>query len=367
MQDKKLIVFAPSAARPAPIGETGIVYWVKSRLLNGPFNTALTVASIFILFQFLPSLINWGIVNAVWSGNSEDCKQPGTGACWAFVGAKARIMFVGVYPAAEIWRPAIGGIVLLVLAIASMAGRLNGKLLIGCWLALPVFGFWLIGGGSGLASVDQSQWGGLMLSLLLAIVGIIFSIPLGILLALGRYNGTPMIKAICVSFIELIRGVPLITILFMATVMMPLLLPPDLVINNMLRIQIGIILFSAAYIAEVVRGGLQALPKGQTEAAKAIGLSSLHTTWFVVLPQALRHVLPPLIGRCIALFKDTSLVIIVGLLDFLGMLKSSSLDALWLGYETEAYVFGAFIYWVICYSLSRYGRLLESQGPVSNT
>jgi general L-amino acid transport system permease protein len=202
-----------------------------------------------------------------------------------------------------------------------------------------------------------------MLSILLALVGVIVSIPLGVMLALGRYYGSPVVKSLCIAFIELLRGVPLITILFMASVMMPLFLPPEMVINNLLRIQIAMILFSAAYMAEVVRGGLQAIPAGQTEASLALGVTRRHTIAFVIVPQALRHVLPPLIGRCIALFKDTSLVIIVGLLDFLGMIKNAALDTSWLGFQAEAYVFAAFVYWSICYSLSLYGRELERRGP----
>jgi len=214
--------------------------------------------------------------------------------------------------------------------------------------------------------VDQSRWGGLMLSLGLAAVGILVSVPLGILLALGRQSKMGGISAVCIGFIELIRGVPLITILFMASVMMPLFLPPNLQINNLLRVQVGIILFSSAYIAEVVRGGLQAIPKGQIDAAKALGLSPWMVTVFVILPQAVRHVLPALIGRCIALFKDTSLVIIVGLLDFLGMAKAASQDQTWLGHEVEGYVFCAAVYWVICFGMSRYGRSLEKRGPQTN-
>lgn len=358
-------IFISKSDRPAPVGQSGILYWLKSKLFNGYINSLLTLFIVFVLIELLPGLLHWGLWGATWIGNAEVCHASPDTACWPFIAEKARILFVGVYPGDEVWRPAIGGIILVLLTIASMTQKLKGKALLTCWLLLPIFGYWIIGGGLGLEVVDQSRWGGLMLSLLLAIIGIIASIPLGILLALGRFYGSSFIKTLCVGIIELIRGVPLVTILFMATIMMPLLLPKDLVIDNMLRVQIGMIIFSSAYIAEVVRGGLQAVPKGQSEAANALGLHPIHVTFLIVLPQALRHVLPPLIGRCIALFKDTSLVIIIGLLDFLGMLKSSSLDAEWLGFETEAYVFGAFAYWVICYSLSSYGRILEAQNNTS--
>ena len=210
--------------------------------------------------------------------------------------------------------------------------------------------------------VDQSRWGGLMLSVGLALVGIMISIPLGIILALGRRSEIVTIKSLCVGIIEPVRGVPLITILFMASVMMPLFLPEDMQINNMLRVQIGIILFSSAYMAEVVRGGLQAVPRGQIEAAGALGLSYWKMNLLIILPQALRHVLPSLVGRCIALFKDTSLVIIVGLLDFLGMAKAATQDSQWLGYDAEAYIFCALVYWFICFGMSRYGRSIELRG-----
>ena len=364
--DTNPIVFQARPDRAPPVGQSGALHWLKTHLFNGLINSTVTLLLLLVVAQLITPLFRWAVLDATWVGDNAACNENGAGACWAFVAAKARVLFVGVYPGEEVWRPGIGAIVLIVLTALTMMQRLTGKLLVACWVLLPIFGYWLIGGGAGLNYVDQSQWGGLMLSLLLAIVGIIVSMPLGILLALGRHNGAPLTKAICVGIIELVRGVPLITILFMATVMMPLLLPPDFVINNMLRIQAGMIIFSAAYIAEVVRGGLQALPKGQAEASNALGLGSFHTTALVVLPQALRHVLPPLIGRCIALFKDTSLVIIVGLLDFLGMLKSASLDSEWLGFDIEGYVFGAFIYWVVCYSLSRYGRILETRGPVSH-
>lgn len=361
---KSAIVFISKPNRPAPIGESGILYWLKSKLFNGFINSFLTILILYLLVKLLPSLLNWAVWGATWVGNVDVCNASPDTACWPFIAEKARILFVGVYPGDEIWRPAVGGVILVLLTIASMAQKLKGKPLLISWLLLPIFGYWIIGGGLGLEIVDQSRWGGLMLSLLLAIIGIIVSIPLGILLALGRFYGSSFIKTLCVGIIELIRGVPLVTILFMATIMMPLLLPKDLVINNILRVQIGMIIFSSAYIAEVLRGGLQAVPKGQSEAALALGAHPVCVTFLIVLPQALRHVLSPLIGRCIALFKDTSLVIIIGLLDFLGMLKSSSLDTAWLGFETEAYVFGAFVYWVVCYSLSNYGRILESQ---SNT
>ncbi|GAA0416927.1 amino acid ABC transporter permease [Cocleimonas flava] len=357
-------IFVPKPDREAPAQAKGFLHWLKHHVFNGWFNSALALSLIAIIVLTVPQVIQWAFIKATWVGDSANCKTSPDGACWSFIAAKFRVLMVGVYPAAESWRGIVGALVLAILIITTITNHLKGKVLIVAWLLLPVFGYWIIGGGFGLNEVDQSSWGGLMLSVLLALVGIIVSIPLGIVLALGRFSGSPITKSLCIGFIETVRGVPLITILFMSSVMMPLFLPPGFIIDNMLRIQTGMIFFSAAYVAEVVRGGLQALPKGQFEAASSLGINYPKTLYLIVLPQALRHVLPPLIGRCISMFKNTSLVIIVGLLDFLGMIKSASLDSEWLGFETEAYVFGAVVYFSICYSLSRYGAHLEKSDPV---
>ncbi len=338
--------------------------WLRENLFGGWKDTLVTLALLAVLITTLPKLVDWLFLHATYLGGADICRQNG-GACWPFIIDKFNVLMLGVYPQELGWRPGLAAIALLVLAGLTYTNRLRGITLIVAWAILPFFALIMIGGAFGMQEVDQSLWGGLMLSIMLALVGVIVSIPLGVLLALGRYYGSPVVKSLCVAFIELLRGVPLITILFMASVMMPLFLPPELIINNLLRIQIAMILFSSAYMAEVVRGGLQAIPAGQTEASLALGVTRLHTIAFVVVPQALRHVLPPLIGRCIALFKDTSLVIIVGLLDFLGMVKNAALDTNWLGFQAEAYVFAAFVYWIICYSLSLYGRELERRGPAS--
>lgn len=356
------IIFRPAPARPAPSGKIGAIAWLRANLFGGWKDTLVTIILLAILLATLPKLIDWLFLSATYRGDAEACRLAG-GACWPFILDKFNVLMLGVYPQELGWRPGLAAIALIVLAALTYANRLRGATLVVAWAILPIFALIMIGGAFGMREVDQSLWGGLMLSIMLALVGVIVSIPLGILLALGRYYGPPVVKSLCIAFIELLRGVPLITILFMASVMMPLFLPPDLIINNLLRIQIAMILFSAAYMAEVVRGGLQAIPAGQTEASLALGVTRRHTIAFVIVPQALRHVLSPLIGRCIALFKDTSLVIIVGLLDFLGMMKNAALDTAWLGFQAEAYVFAAFVYWSICYSLSLYGRELERRGP----
>lgn len=353
--------FTPRPSLPPPVGAAGIPAWIRNNLFSGWFNSVMTLLCLLLLYRALPPIVNWAIIDACWVGGADICSQA-QGACWSFIWHKLRILLIGTYPPELLWRPSLAGIFFVLLTAVTVSGRVKARHLLPAWFLFPFLSIWVIGGGGGLPVVDQSKWGGLMLSLGLAIVGILVSVPLGVLLALGRQSKAGVIKPLCIGIIEPIRGVPLVTILFMASVMIPLFLPPGMQINNLLRVQIGIILFSSAYMAEVVRGGLQAIPRGQLDAAQALGLNYWKVILLVVLPQALRHVLPPLIGRCIALFKDTSLVIIVGLLDLLGMAKAAAQDQEWLGHNAEAYVFCAIVYWCICFSMSRYGRSLEKRG-----
>jgi len=355
-------IFSPAPDLPPPFESTGIPGWLRDNLFSTKTNGLLTLLALFFLWKTLPPVISWALIDATWSTGalpSANGPTDKTGACWAFIFVKFRVLMLGLYPVDLIWRPILALLLFGTACAVTVFRILKPRLLIFIWLVLPLPVFILINGGMGLDTVEQSLWGGLMLSTGLAVMGIIWSIPIGIVLALGRRSSLPVVKAMSIAAIECIRGVPLITILFMASVMLPIFLPQDMNINNLLRVQIGIILFSSAYIAEVVRGGLQAIPPGQIEAANSLGLKSWLVTWLVVLPQALRHVIPSLIGRCVALFKDTSLVIIVGLLDFLGMIKASVQDPEWLGYDTEAYVFCALVYWVICFSMSQYGKSIE--------
>lgn len=350
--------FTPRPAEAPPLDVAGPIGWIRQNLFNGKLNTVLTILALLLLFNTIPALLSWAIFKASWVTKAA-CGAAREGACWAFVVEKFRVLMVGIYPGEYIWRPVASFVLLMGVVILTLFRLVSARTLAILWFSLPLPVFWIINGGMGLTSVDQSLWGGLMLSMGLAVVGILISLPLGMLLALGRRSEMAGVKALCVGLIELIRGVPLITILFMASVMLPLFLPEGVTINNLLRVQIGVILFSSAYIAEVIRGGLQAIPPGQMEAALSTGLTKWQATRLIVLPQALHHVIPSIIGRCVALFKDTSLVIIVGLLDFLGMIKASTQDPDWLGYEAEAYVFCALVYWVICFSISRYGRSIE--------
>jgi general L-amino acid transport system permease protein len=356
---QELLVFQPAPDLPAPLVSVGIIGWMRENLFSSTINSLLTVMALLLLWKTMPPLISWAIIDATWSVMPEPCSTEKIGACWTFVFVKFRVLMLGLYPEQFLWRPILAFVIFITVCLATVFRLLRTRSLIALWFFCPLPIFFLINGGFGLEAVSQTLWGGLMLSTGLAGIGIILSIPLGVLLALGRRSKLIIIKSLCVATIECIRGVPLITILFMASVMLPIFLPEGIDINNLLRVQIGIILFSSAYIAEVVRGGLQAIAPGQIEAASSLGLKNWTITWLVVLPQALRHVIPSLIGRCVALFKDTSLVIIVGLLDFLGMIKASAQDPEWLGYDAEAYVFCAFIYWIICFSISQYGKSIE--------
>jgi general L-amino acid transport system permease protein len=275
------------------------------------------------------------------------------------------LFLFGTYPYDERWRPmlAFGGVIVLGVISLSPRLRANGWVR-GLWLASPVLILLMVRGVGmlGMRVVDSANWAGLMLSVILGAVGIVASFPIGILLALGRRSSKmPIVKALCVVYIEVIRGVPLITVLFMSSVVLPLFLPEGLELDKVLRAQIGIVLFAAAYLAETVRGGLQAIPRGQEEAAQAVGLNYWQTMGFIVLPQALRIMIPALVSGAIGLFKDTSLVSIIGLIDFLSIAALSTGNPQWIGKNIEAYVFIAAVYWIFCFNMSRYSMRLEAR------
>jgi general L-amino acid transport system permease protein len=270
----------------------------------------------------------------------------------------------GFYPDAEQWRVNAAFLLLAASIAWLLLPRLPYKKMVGAFLitGYPLLAWWLFSGGLlGLPLVETHLWGGLMLTLVIAFVGILLSLPLGILLALGRRSELPVIKAFCIIFIELWRGVPLITVLFMASVMLPLFFPEGVSLDKLLRALIGIVLFQSAYMAEVVRGGLQAIPKGQLEAAEALGLGYWQSMGLIVLPQALKLVIPGIVNTFIALFKDTTLVLIIGLFDLLAIVQQAFADPNWLGYSVEGYVFTGFVFWAFCFSISRYSQRLEKQ------
>ncbi|WP_067221209.1 amino acid ABC transporter permease [Marinomonas gallaica] len=354
------IEFKPSPSLPPPSNAVGAVAWVRKNFFSSPLNIFLTVFSFYILYLLVPPTIEWAFLDATWSGENKDACTAG-GACWAFIVAYFDQFMYGLYPQTEYWRINLAAI-LLALLIGMYAIKAINKLIlsIAVLVVYPVVAYFLFAGGIlGLEVVETSLWGGLFLTTLLGVVGIVASLPLGVVLALGRRSNMPIVKSVCVVFIETVRAVPLITILFMASVMIPLFLPDGLNFNKLLRVLIGITLFSAAYMAEVIRGGLQAIPKGQYEAADAMGLTYWQSMLLVILPQALKLVIPGIVNTFIGLFKDTTLVYIVGMFDLLGRIQSATHDGDWLGTTTEGYAFAGFIYWAICFGMSRYSMAVE--------
>ena len=331
------------------------------RLFNTPLNAVISTLLLALLLLAGVRFVEWALVHAVWTGTPADCRAVAEGACWAFVHEKYRLILFGRYPYAEHWRPLVAMGVLVALLLASTRNRLwNWRLGVLWLLGLLTVGVLMWGGVLGLSFVPTPRWGGLPLTLMLAVFGIFGAMPLALLLALGRRSTMPMIRALCVAYIELIRGVPLISVLFMASVMFPLFLPQGVEVNQLLRAQIGFLMFTAAYLAEVIRGGLQAIPRGQDEAANALGLSYWRKQRLVILPQALGQVIAPMVNVFIGAFKDTSLVVIVGLLDLLLAMRTALGDAPWRPYFIEAYLFIGFIYFVCCFAMSRYSQRFET-------
>ncbi len=364
-------VGAGSLRRSAPITAIGPVAWLRANLFSGWLSTAVTLALGYLLVRAVIGFVDWAFLNAIWSvpvgpngqAQTQACRElQGSGACWAVVTEKHRFMLFGTYPYEEHWRPALVCILFVALYIVSAMRRFWNWTLVPIWIGtLTAIGVLMWGGVFGLSYVPQERWGGLPITLILATFGLAFAFPLSILVALGRRSNLPAIKVLCVLYVELIRGVPLISLLFMASVMFPLFLPEGMNIDKLLRAQIAITLFAGAYLAEVVRGGLQALPKGQYEAADAMGLSYWQKTGLIILPQALRMVIPPLVNTFIGFFKDTSLVLIIGIFDLLTAAKTAIVEPAWQGFGVEVYVFVGLIYLVFCFAMSKYSQGLEAE------
>lgn len=415
----------PAPQLPAPASARGVIGWLRHNLFSGVVNTVLTLIALYLLWVIIPPIINFLLIDAVWSGSDrEACVGPNIGACWAFIEARFPQYIYGRYPIDERWRVDIffvllaAGLIpmaiprvpykslnaiflLIIFPVVSLILLTGGDFEIGVswWLTLlvllliveaivflpallgatsyaerkrpatlalvPFAGFAVVlvimGIDFGLREVETSLWGGLLVTLVLALCGIAASLPLGILLALGRRSKMPVVRLLSVMFIEFWRGVPLITILFMSSVMLPLFLPDDVSFDKLLRAIIGVAMFASAYMAEVVRGGLQAMPKGQYEGADALGLGHWQKMRLIILPQALKHVIPGIVNTFIGLFKDTSLVLIVGLFDLLGMVKLSLVDPKWASPVTPAtgYIFAGFVFWAFCFGMSRYSMFIE--------
>ena len=345
--------------------KTAPLRWFRARIFPNWFSSLATLTILYLAWKFIPPLVDWALIKAVWSpANPRACRAiMEQGACWAFVADKYRFFLFGTYPADEHWRPALVIVILLALYILSALRHARSFWLAGAWvLGLGTVGCLMWGGAMGLTYVENERWGGLTLTLLLSTCGLAFAFPLALGLALGRRARLPIVRWSAIAYIELIRGVPLVSVLFMASVMFPLFLPAGVSIDKLLRAQLAMILFAAAYLAEVVRGGLQAIPRQQEEAAQALGLNYWQRTRFVILPQALRISIPPLVNTFIGFFKDTSLVVIIGLFDFLTTVKVSLGEPAWTGFGVEAYLFAAAGYFLFCYPMSRYSQTLEKQG-----
>ncbi|WP_207462263.1 amino acid ABC transporter permease [Azospirillum sp. SYSU D00513] len=344
-----------------PSSSVGLLGWLRGNLFNTWYNALLTVLIIGGLMRVIPPLLDWLIFSAHGFGaQATECRVPDSGACWGFVGDKLRFIMFGTFPYDQQWRPLVTIAIFIALLLASCDRRFWKPWLALLWAAgLAAVSVLMWGGVFGLTYVENALWGGLPLTLILSVIGLAVAFPAAILLALGRRSDMPAIRVISVTYIELIRGVPLISLLFMASVMFPLFLPTGVTIDKLLRAQVAFIMFAAAYMAEAIRGGLQAIPKGQYEAGDALGLSYWQNMRKVVLPQALAIAIPPLVNTFISFFKDTSLVIIIGLYDLLGTAKAALTDPAWRGFYREAYLFIGLIYWAFCFFMSKYSQKLE--------
>jgi len=345
----------------APISKKNPKVWVKENLFSSPLNSAMTLFSVYVLWSTIPGILNWLIVESNLAGDTrESCT--GDGACWVFIKARFGQFVYGFYPDAERWRVNLALIGFAVTVGAWFVSQIKDKKLLALWtfVIFPLLTWNLLKGSVlNLPIVDTANWGGFFLTLLISTVGIVCSLPLGIVLALGRQSKMPAVRTVSILFIELWRGVPLITVLFMSSVMLPLFFPEGVNFDKLIRALIGVALFSAAYMAEVVRGGLQAIPRGQFEAAQAMGLSYWQSMYLIIMPQALKLVIPGIVNTFIGLFKDTTLVAIIGMFDLLGIIQTATTDPKWLGLTIEGYVFAALVYWVCCFSMSKYSQHLE--------
>ena len=346
---------------PPPESTVGILGWAKQNLFSTPVDSLLTLGALYLLYLTIVPIVDWGLINADFLGSTrKDCNSGG--ACWVFVVQRLNFFIYGFYPEAEYWRIDFVFGLLAFLIVPQLIENAPYKKFLG-WFFLTGFpivsGVLFVGGIFGLEPVPTDKWGGLSLTLVIAFVGIVAALPIGILLALGRRSEMPVIRMVCVVFIEIWRGVPLISVLFMASVMLPLFLPDGVNFNKLLRALIGITMFQSAYMAEVIRGGLQAIPKGQYEAASALGLGYWRSMGLVILPQALKLVIPGIVNTFIALFKDTTLVLIIGLFAILGPLQSVLADPAWPDVSTEGFVFVGFAFWIFTFTMSRYSIRLE--------
>ena len=362
------------APEKPPLSDSTVVGWLRRNLFASTPDSIMTIVALVALLYYLPGVLNWLFLSAVWTGSDRTAclttvqggalPEGWSGACWAYVGDRFVQFMFGSYPRDLLWRPLLVVALFVALLIPFLMPKvprkgLNAILLL---VALPVFAYFvLLGGVFGLRHVETSLWGGLMVTLIISFIGIVVSLPFGILLALGRRSQMPILRTVCITFIELIRGVPLITVLFMASVLLPLFLTPGTHFDKFLRALVGVSIFASAYMAEVIRGGLQAIPKGQYEAADALGLGYFHKMTFIILPQAIKLVIPGIVNTFIGMFKDTSLVTIISMYDLLGIVKASFGDSGWQTPVTPltGLIFAGFVFWIFCFGMSRYSAFIE--------
>jgi general L-amino acid transport system permease protein len=352
---------------PPLIVRSSLSAWLRTNLFANWTNAILTVLLAYAVWLLATKFLGWAVFNAVWSsppGDSSVCRaMRGQGACWALIGEKHRFMLFATYPYDEHWRPALSCLIMIALYVISAIRRFWTRALLLYWVAGLVVSATLMWGGIfGLPYVSQQLWGGLPVTLLLATFGIASALPLGIILALGRQtHGLPVIRALCIGYIEVIRGVPLVSLLFMASFLLPLFMPGGISVDKLLRAQIAFTMFASAYLAEVVRGGLQGVQRGQYDAADALGLGYWTSHWFIILPQALRSVIPSLVNTSISMFKSTSLVLIIGLFDLLNAGKATIVDPLWQAFGLEMFIAISLVYFVFCFSMSKYSQHIEAR------
>jgi len=344
------------------INSNKIYQWSRTNLFSNWYNSLLSLIIIFAFIKFIPPLLNWLFFDATFKGSSKaECY--GDGACWIFIKVWFKKFIYGLYPENQVWRINLAFLILIFSVITSILVKptIRRYIIIFLIFIFPFLAIWLIGGFAIdiefleiyipiLEEVDTRVWGGLSLTFIMAIIAMLFCFPIGIILALGRRSELPTIKYSSIVFIEFWRGVPLITVLFMASVMFPMFLPDGVYMDKLFRVIIAITLFEAAYMAEVIRGGLQALPRGQYDAAKSLGMGYWRLHMLVILPQALKLVIPGIANTFLALVKDTPLILVVGLLELVGMIDMAKTNPDWLGFATEGYIFAGILFWIICFN-----------------
>ncbi|BBK34412.1 general L-amino acid transport system permease protein [Stella humosa] len=350
-----------SGQTPPLVARSGPWRWVRTRLFRGPVDTAITLACLYLLWLVVPPLLDWLVLSARWMGESRDACTEG-GACWVFIRVRFDQFMYGFYPEAERWRVNLAGLLVAALVVLLFLPPFRAKKAVAIGLlavAIPGIVLLLSGGVLGLRPVETRDWGGLMVTVFMALYGAILAVPVSLLLALGRQSKLPVVRVLSIVYVEFWRGVPIIAIIFLASNLLPLIVPAGVTVDKLARALIGLALVISAYMAEVIRGGLLAIPKGQYEAARSLGLGYWTGTTFIILPQAIRIVIPSLVNEFIALFKNTTLVLIVSLFDLLGMIQSALTDPKWVGLNLEGYVFAGVVFWIVCFAMSRWSQRLE--------